>query len=83
MLATFLILILAAIGGSMVPRFLMPPWLQSLGWWTPHAWAIEAYQDLLWRDAGAQELYKAWIVLTLIGVAGFALAQVAVRRIRL
>jgi ABC-2 type transport system permease protein len=82
MLTTFVILILAAVGGSMVPRFLMPPWLQSVGWWTPHAWVIDAYQGLLWRDAGPAELYKAWIVLTLIGLAGFAVAQVAARRIR-
>ncbi|HEY1753516.1 MAG TPA: ABC transporter permease [Caulobacteraceae bacterium] len=82
MLSTFVILILAAIGGSMVPRFLMPPWLQSLGWWTPHAWVIDAYQGLLWRDEGAGGLYKAWIVLTLIGAAGFLVAQAAARRIR-
>jgi ABC-2 type transport system permease protein len=82
MLSTFFILILAAVGGSMVPRFLMPPWLQSVGWFTPHAWVIEAYQGLLWRDAGAADLYKPWFVLTLIGAVGFAVAQVAARRIR-
>jgi ABC-2 type transport system permease protein len=82
MLSTFVILILAAVGGSMVPRFLMPPWLQSVGWFTPHAWVIEAYQGLLWRDAGAADLYKPWFVLTLIGAVGFAVAQVAARRIR-
>jgi ABC-2 type transport system permease protein len=83
MLSTFVILILAAIGGSMVPRFLMPPWLQDLGWWTPHAWVIDAYQGLLWRDSGVEELYKAWIVLTLIGLIGFLFSQVAARRVRL
>ena len=82
MLSTFVILILAAVGGSMVPRFLMPPWLQEVGWWTPHAWVIEAYQGLLWRDAGPEALYKPWIVLISIGAAGFAVAQVASRRIR-
>src|SRR4029077_5658100 len=42
--STFAFLILAAIGGSMAPRFLMPEALQTLGWLTPHTWAIEAYQ---------------------------------------
>ena len=37
---------------------------------------------VLWRDAGVADLYKAWIVLTLIGVAGFLIAQVAARRVR-
>ncbi|MGH6957693.1 MAG: ABC transporter permease, partial [Caulobacteraceae bacterium] len=83
MLSTFALLILAAVGGSMVPRFLMPPWLQTLGWWTPHAWVIDAYQGLLWRDEGAADLYKAWIVLAAIGAAGFLVAQAAARRVRL
>jgi ABC-2 type transport system permease protein len=82
MLSTFVTLILAAVGGSMAPRFLMPPWLQSLSWFTPHAWVIDAYQGLLWRDEGASALYKPWIVLTLIGVVGFLVAQAANRRIR-
>ena len=83
MLSTFVILILAAVGGSMAPRFLMPPWLQALGWLTPHAWVIDAYQGLLWRDEGADVLYKAWIVLAAIGSAGFAVAQLTARRVRL
>jgi ABC-2 type transport system permease protein len=83
MLSTFVILILAAIGGSMIPRFLMPPWLQTAGWLTPHAWVIDAYQGLLWRDEGPEGLYKAWIVLALIGATGFALAQIAARRVRI
>jgi ABC-2 type transport system permease protein len=83
MLSTFVILILAAIGGSMVPRFLMPPWLQTLGWLTPHAWVIDAYQGLLWRDEGPQGLYKAWSVMLAIGGLGFLLAQGAVRRVRI
>jgi ABC-2 type transport system permease protein len=82
MLSTFVILILAAVGGSMVPRFLMPPWLQDLGWWTPHAWVIDSYQGLLWRDEGFSALYDNWLVLTLIGAVGFVVAQLAARRTR-
>ena len=82
MLSTFVILVLAAIGGSMVPRFLMPPWLQAVGWFTPHAWAIEAYQAILWRDAGIGAVYKAWCVLTAAGLAGLAVAHVLAGQLR-
>jgi ABC-2 type transport system permease protein len=82
MLSTFIILILAAIGGSMVPRFLMPPWLQTVGWFTPHAWAIEAYQAILWRDANPNVLYQPWAVLTAIGLAGLGIALFMTRRAR-
>ena len=82
MLSTFVILILAAIGGSMVPRFLMPPWLQTVGWATPHAWAIEAYQSILWRDAGLAAVYPAWAVLTAAGLIGLSLAHLATRLAR-
>ncbi|MFA7262982.1 MAG: ABC transporter permease [Caulobacter sp.] len=82
MLSTFIILILAAVGGSMVPRFLMPPWLQMAGWATPHAWTIEAYQSILWRDAGLSAVYPAWAVLLAIGLAGLLLAHLATRLVR-
>jgi ABC-2 type transport system permease protein len=82
MLSTFVILVLAAIGGSMVPRFLMPPWLQTVGWLTPHAWTIEAYQAILWRDAGIGAVYKAWCVLTAAGLLGLVVAHVLARRLR-
>ena len=68
--SSFVVLILSAIGGSMVPRFMMPEWLRELGWITPNAWAIEAWQGLLWRDATIAELAPAWLVLA----AGAAIA---------
>ncbi len=82
MLSTFVILVLAAIGGSMVPRFLMPPWLQQVGWATPHAWVIDAYQGVLWRDEGIGTLYKAWLVLAATGAIGLMVAQITTRYAR-
>ena len=82
MLSTFVILVLAAIGGSMVPRFLMPPWLQQVGWATPHAWVIDAYQGALWRDEGPGTLYKAWLVLAGTGALGLLVAQLSARYAR-
>ena len=61
--SAFLVLILSAVGGSMMPRFLMPGWLRELGWLTPNAWAIEAWQGVFWRGQGLSELLLAWLVL--------------------
>jgi ABC-2 type transport system permease protein len=73
-LSTFAVLILSAVGGSMVPRFMMPPWLRELGWLTPNAWAIEAYQGLFWRGQGAAQLWPAWMVLAGVAVGAMLLA---------
>jgi len=72
--STFAFLILAAIGGSMAPRFLMPAALQSLGWLTPHAWVIEAYQTVLWRGFVNATVLQAWAVLTSFAAVGFLAA---------
>lgn len=73
-LGNFLILIVSAVGGSMIPRFLMPDWLQSIGWATPNAWALDAYTGVFWRDYGVEKLAVPWIVLTLTGLVALGLA---------
>jgi ABC-2 type transport system permease protein len=72
--STFAFLILAAIGGSMAPRFLMPEALQRLGWLTPHTWVIEAYQTVLWRGLVNAMVLEAWTVLASFAGAGFLAA---------
>ena len=72
--STFLVLVLAALGGSMVPRFLMPPWLQQMSWGIPNAWVIEAYHSLLWRDAGLADLAPAIAAMLLFAGLTLALA---------
>jgi len=78
--STFLILLVSAVGGSMAPRFTMPTWLQDLGWLTPNAWIIEAYQDTLWRGEAASTLIAIWAVLLLVTAAGLVVAVVTVHR---
>lgn len=61
--SAFVVLILSAIGGSMMPRFLMPGWLRELGWFTPNAWVIESWHGIFWRGDGPAELAAGWSVL--------------------
>ena len=51
-----LLLTLSALGGCFVPRFIMPGWLRTIGLVTPHAWALDAYQDLLVRGYGLRQV---------------------------
>jgi ABC-2 type transport system permease protein len=81
-ISTFVVLVCSAIGGSMVPRFMMPPWLQDAGWYTPNAWAIEAYHGVLWRGEELGDLLPelGWLWATALAATGLALI---VSRIRL
>ena len=74
------ILIVSAIGGSMVPRFFMPPLMQSLGWLTPNTWGLEAYASVFWREAPLSALSVTLLLLTGAGLLGLALARRLARR---
>lgn len=81
-LGTILVLVVSAIGGSMLPRFLMPPSIQSLGWMTPNTWAIEAYAAIFWRNESWPEIGLPVAVLTISGLAGLLVAHIALVRRR-
>lgn len=61
--STFIVLLFSAVGGSMVPRFMMPEWLQNLGSYTPNAYAIDAVYGILARGQTIAELMAVWYVL--------------------
>ena len=69
-----LILVSAMLGGVMVPRFVMPGFMQRIGWISPHTWGLQAYQDVLMRDAGVAAILPDLGILLLFAAAFFAVA---------
>ena len=61
------LLVLGLVGGTMVPRVLMPPWLQTLGLATPHGWALDSYHAIVIDGAGLAEV--AGPIAALLGFA--------------
>lgn len=49
-LSTIIILIMSAVGGSMVPRFIMPDAMETLGRFTFNGWAMDAFLGVFWHD---------------------------------
>lgn len=64
--ATFVVLLFSAIGGSMVPRFMMPKWMQSLGNFTPNGWVVESFYAILARGSAASQLVQPFGILLAI-----------------
>ena len=64
-MGVFLGLVLAAIGGCMVPLEVFPPLMYRIAHLLPHAWAIEALTDSMATGAGPAEVATKLAVLAL------------------
>ncbi len=73
-ISSLLVLTMAALGGSMVPTFVMPGFMQTLSRLTPHAWALEGYQDVIVRGLGLSAVVPDVAVLLGFGAAFFGVA---------
>jgi ABC-2 type transport system permease protein len=71
-IAVLAALTMAALGGSWWPLFIMPDWMQTLARVTPHAWANDAFNNLLLFGATTGDVLLNVAVLLAFGVA-FAL----------
>jgi ABC-2 type transport system permease protein len=55
-LTSLLTLTMSALGGCLMPTFIMPGFLQTLSRFIPHAWAMQGFQDVLVRGYGLAEI---------------------------
>lgn len=72
---------LAALGGCMVPIEVFSPTMQSVAKITPHAWANQAFAELVRRDGTIVDILPELAVLFTAGVALLVVASWRLRRV--
>jgi len=67
---TLMVLVLGGISGALMPRELMPEQMKTISLVTPHAWALNAYAQLLGSPApDATAVWTSCAVLSAFGAA--------------
>lgn len=75
-----LVLGMSALGGSMVPRYLMSERIREVGLLTFNAWALDGYNKIFWRNLPLQSLWPQLAVLLMIGLIFMIAARIGARR---
>jgi ABC-2 type transport system permease protein len=75
-----IIMIMAMIGGGMVPLVFMPSWLRPFSHISPVKWSIYALEGAIWRDFSLTEMISPCLVLLAIGFTAFLLGVAMLRR---
>jgi ABC-2 type transport system permease protein len=72
--SVLLAITLAALGGMMVPTFIMPDVMKTLSLFTPHAWALAGYHDIIIRGLGVKGILTEASVLLWFASSFFVIA---------
>jgi ABC-2 type transport system permease protein len=67
-LSTIIILVMSAIGGSMIPLFIMPAILQKIALLSVNYWGIQGFYDIFWRVLPLQDILTKILILMSIGL---------------
>lgn len=67
-LSTLIILVMSAIGGSMIPLFFMPDIMNKVAIFSVNYWGIQGFYDIFWRSLPLSEIFPKILVLTCTGL---------------
>jgi ABC-2 type transport system permease protein len=73
-------IIMAVLGGVMVPKFVMPELLQRASLLVPHGWALDGYLSILMRGARTEAILPNVGALVLFALPPFVVAVWRARR---
>jgi ABC-2 type transport system permease protein len=63
------------IGGSILPSFMMPDWMNRVARFLPHYWANQAFFGLFFRNESLTDIYL-YLLIMLVFTAAFFLVGV-------
>jgi ABC-2 type transport system permease protein len=68
-ISTLIVLVMSCIGGSMIPTFAMPAFMQKISVFSVNYWGIQGFYDIFWRKLPVTDplFLSRILVLTLIG----------------
>lgn len=69
------IIVLAALGGIMVPKMVMPAFMQAVAGFSPMAWALDGFLDIFARGATVGAIIAPSLMLLAFAVIGLAVAR--------
>ena len=76
------LLVMAMLGGAMVPVFIMPDWAQTASGVSPVSWSISALEGASWRRYDWGDLLAPVGLLSLFGLVSFAIGSLVLHRRR-
>ena len=86
-ISSVVILTMSAVGGSMVPRFVMPKFMETLGLFTFNGWALDGFLKVFWYGdvhASVLNMLRALTpqlaVLTVLTIVFLGVARTLARR---
>ena len=74
------LMIMAMLGGGMMPLAFMPSWLRPFGHISPVKWGIFALEGAVWRNFRFAEMIGPCLVLLAIGLTSFLLGVIMLCR---
>lgn len=74
------LIIMAMFGGGMIPVFMMPPWMQAAGSFSPLKWTVISLEGALWRGFALRDMLTPCLLLVAIGVVCFGIGVQVLRK---
>jgi ABC-2 type transport system permease protein len=73
-------MVMAMLGGCMIPVMFMPAIFQKISVISPVRWAILGIEGAIWRDFSWSELFLPMAIMVSVGVVGFTVGTTIMMR---